>query len=183
MLESFKVTGTVAFGTNGQVYPWTGSNRFVSKISMPNADFSVLINVLNEQGETHILSNPKLTVLNGQPAIISIGKVRKYISSIEDDYDGDSNEHNYTVETDSIVEGVSMGVIATITDDHSMIMQLTPVTTELEGDDIPYRTVGLNAAEIGLPVITMRELSTTVLLRSEERRVGKECRSRWSPYH
>ena len=21
------------------------------------------------------------------------------------------------------------------------------------------------------------------LLRSEERRVGKECRSRWSPYH
>ena len=23
----------------------------------------------------------------------------------------------------------------------------------------------------------------TMLLRSEERRVGKECRSRWSPYH
>ena len=23
----------------------------------------------------------------------------------------------------------------------------------------------------------------TALLRSEERRVGKECRSRWSPYH
>src|SRR2546427_7248184 len=26
-------------------------------------------------------------------------------------------------------------------------------------------------------------LSDIVLLRSEERRVGKECRSRWSPYH
>src|SRR3712207_9569054 len=25
--------------------------------------------------------------------------------------------------------------------------------------------------------------SVTVRLRSEERRVGKECRSRWSPYH
>ena len=24
---------------------------------------------------------------------------------------------------------------------------------------------------------------TTALCRSEERRVGKECRSRWSPYH
>ena len=23
----------------------------------------------------------------------------------------------------------------------------------------------------------------TVIARSEERRVGKECRSRWSPYH
>ena len=26
-------------------------------------------------------------------------------------------------------------------------------------------------------------LSGAILLRSEERRVGKECRSRWSPYH
>ena len=25
--------------------------------------------------------------------------------------------------------------------------------------------------------------STAALTRSEERRVGKECRSRWSPYH
>src|SRR3712207_9053384 len=25
--------------------------------------------------------------------------------------------------------------------------------------------------------------STTAMRRSEERRVGKECRSRWSPYH
>ena len=25
--------------------------------------------------------------------------------------------------------------------------------------------------------------ATCVLFRSEERRVGKECRSRWSPYH
>ena len=26
-------------------------------------------------------------------------------------------------------------------------------------------------------------VDTTYLCRSEERRVGKECRSRWSPYH
>ena len=27
------------------------------------------------------------------------------------------------------------------------------------------------------------DLILTSILRSEERRVGKECRSRWSPYH
>src|SRR2546430_6461415 len=26
-------------------------------------------------------------------------------------------------------------------------------------------------------------ISANIILRSEERRVGKECRSRWSPYH
>ena len=30
--------------------------------------------------------------------------------------------------------------------------------------------------------ITSTEIET-VIKRSEERRVGKECRSRWSPYH
>ena len=29
----------------------------------------------------------------------------------------------------------------------------------------------------------MAELNPTLAERSEERRVGKECRSRWSPYH
>ena len=31
-----------------------------------------------------------------------------------------------------------------------------------------------------LPVLNEKVVETT---RSEERRVGKECRSRWSPYH
>src|SRR5256885_12842501 len=45
-----------------------------------------------------------------------------------------------------------------------------------------------NAAERlapGLPFDLERGLVRTVIrpARSEERRVGKECRSRWSPYH
>ena len=36
------------------------------------------------------------------------------------------------------------------------------------------RIIGAKIAErLGVPILT----------RSEERRVGKECRSRWSPYH
>src|SRR2546426_6159327 len=36
-------------------------------------------------------------------------------------------------------------------------------------------------AIIGMPLSQLVRIRTTV--RSEERRVGKECRSRWSPYH
>ena len=32
-------------------------------------------------------------------------------------------------------------------------------------------------------VLTPKQLKNSDLKRSEERRVGKECRSRWSPYH
>src|ERR1017187_1621267 len=33
------------------------------------------------------------------------------------------------------------------------------------------------------PVVERRHAGLGAILRSEERRVGKECRSRWSPYH
>ena len=39
-------------------------------------------------------------------------------------------------------------------------------------------------ARYGLDVVTeLQAMERVNLLRSEERRVGKECRSRWSPYH
>ena len=42
------------------------------------------------------------------------------------------------------------------------------------------RDVGVHKVVIGGVVFSEKENFTT---RSEERRVGKECRSRWSPYH
>ena len=43
-------------------------------------------------------------------------------------------------------------------------------------------------ARVGVPVPDAFTVTTTACVetmaeRSEERRVGKECRSRWSPYH
>ena len=35
----------------------------------------------------------------------------------------------------------------------------------------------------GLPVTQALKRNSVARSRSEERRVGKECRSRWSPYH
>lgn len=149
----------------------TGSDalRFIRGITLQDLDFNVLLNALNEQGESHVLSNPKLTVLNGQPAVLSVGKVTRFVSEIERDVDRDNNSVDYSIETDSVTEGVSMGVIATLIDDHNMIMQLTPVTTELEGGAIAYRTLGRDQdMEVGLPVVNMREMSTTVQVADGE---------------
>ena len=44
--------------------------------------------------------------------------------------------------------------------------------------------IAMDEADVIVFVVDGRTgLTTTDLLRSEERRVGKECRSRWSPYH
>src|SRR3989441_4517254 len=46
-----------------------------------------------------------------------------------------------------------------------------------------YRRFLEDAPETAMAPEAMRRLADLQLERSEERRVGKECRSRWSPYH
>ena len=48
-----------------------------------------------------------------------------------------------------------------------------PVMTREDRDNLP--PVRIELSELGV--------SSSSYSRSEERRVGKECRSRWSPYH
>ena len=37
--------------------------------------------------------------------------------------------------------------------------------------------------EQGKETVRLDKVNQALAMRSEERRVGKECRSRWSPYH
>src|SRR2546422_9161788 len=48
--------------------------------------------------------------------------------------------------------------------------------------DNPSQTVLVSFADKTEPM-AFNYYATGAYLRSEERRVGKECRSRWSPYH
>src|ERR1035441_62482 len=50
--------------------------------------------------------------------------------------------------------------------------------------DINTRMADILAAERGILLRAyMKDKATMEQYRSEERRVGKECRSRWSPFH
>ena len=46
-----------------------------------------------------------------------------------------------------------------------------------------YETLAGNAGDDGNAEIELPPVDPALFVRSEERRVGKECRSRWSPYH
>src|SRR2546427_7555955 len=55
----------------------------------------------------------------------------------------------------------------------------TPIEHQMSGVDNMNYMYSLNAANGLMRMIVDFDVKT----RSEERRVGKECRSRWSPYH
>ncbi len=134
-------------------------------ISLVGFTFDSFLNAVKEQGQTTILSNPKLSVLNGQPALITVGRNVTYIDSIESDTDGNTGTVTYTVETGRVLSGVGMAITANILDDKEIILNLVPVTSELQ-EPIEYRQVGLG--EVGLPIINIREMSTTVRVKDGE---------------
>lgn len=166
VLSNFPVTGTVEFGANGQIYPDTAS--FVSRITLDNSDFSLFLNALQKQGDTKILSNPKLSVMNGQPALISVGRNVTYIESVESELDTDTNTTTYTATTARILSGIGMALTATVLDDENIIMNLVPVTSELEGE-VEYETFGETGEnKVGVPIVNVREMSTTVKVKNGE---------------
>src|SRR3712207_9543274 len=52
-----------------------------------------------------------------------------------------------------------------------------------ERAEYPYPLVIRLVKYVEIPRRLRRHVTNAILFRSEERRVGKECRSRWSPYH
>ncbi len=189
VLKDFNVQGILTFGdedNGGQIWPYVHSNdssfndgtnhgniydptRFISKIQLQPANFNVLLNALKTQGDTQVLSNPKLSVMNGQPALLSVGENVTYISSIEVDRDtgGVQTLLTYTVETQRVLSGVSLALTATILNDNEVIMNLVPITSALE-EPIEYRDIGLEGQQIGLPRVRVREMSTTVRVKDNE---------------
>lgn len=134
-------------------------------ISMAAFTFDSFLNALKEQGQTTILSNPKLSVLNGQPALITVGRNVTYIDRIESDVNDKTGTVSYSVNTERVLSGVGMALTANILDDKEIILNLVPVTSQLE-EPIEYKDVGLG--QVGLPIINVREMSTTVRVKDGE---------------
>jgi general secretion pathway protein D/MSHA biogenesis protein MshL len=180
VLKNFGVTGTATFGvpnssnTAGQVWPNPTSQSFISTISLNNATFNVFLNALKEQGTTKVLSSPKISVMNGEPAFITVGRNTTYISKVTstESTSGAVPTTSYTVDTSSILSGVGLALTANIMDNNEVVLNLVPVTSTLQSP-IEYKDFGLNssgqaAASVGLPVVDVREMSTTVRVKNGE---------------
>ena len=157
------------FGPNGIIYDAAEANsggRVVSKVALAAGanPFSLALNFLDTQGDTTVLANPKLSIMNGQPGLITAGDSVKYIDKVESRVDGTTGAVTYTVTTATLMSGIGMSVIGTIMDNDEIILTLTPVTSKLEGNEVEYIT-GWGGV-IGVPRIKLREMNTTVRIKS-----------------
>ena len=72
----------------------------------------------------------------------------------------------------------------TVTDASGAVVANAEVTATQVGTGISSKTTSGGQGNFVFPILPPSIYNITATRpRSEERRVGKECRSRWSPYH
>ncbi len=128
--------------------------------------FSSLLSALEGQGEVRTLSNPRVSIMNGQTSLLSVGRNVKFLSEIKTTTNTQNGVLTTTVDskTDSILSGVIIGIVPFISENGDIIMNITPIITDLVSQE--ERVFGQSS--ITLPTVDLRELSTTVKVRDGE---------------
>ncbi|NDJ27102.1 pilus (MSHA type) biogenesis protein MshL [Campylobacter sp. MIT 19-121] len=91
-----------------------------------NVNLSSVLNFLSQNGQTKVLSNPKLVALNNQQAIISVGdtinyQVKESSKSTESGTTVSEVFNNY-----SIFVGILLNILPEISDDNKIMLRINP---------------------------------------------------------
>jgi MSHA biogenesis protein MshL len=144
-----------------------GPNYSIFNIQGDN-DFNFLLRALQDRGDVKTLSNPRVSIMNGQTSMLSVGRNTSFISSVESiitTSEGSQPIITFTVSTNSILSGVMFGLVPYINSEGEITMTISPIITSLvnlETKEIGGGADTIPAIEIKLPTVDLKEMTTTV---------------------
>lgn len=165
----FSSLGQVTIGTSNFAGV-VSSDLPTFQIGVSKWNFNGLLQALQAQGEVRVLSNPRVNIMNGQTALLSVGRNVNFISRVETTTSAVSTgtvpTTTFTVQTSSVLSGIIIGIVPHINEHGEISMAVTPIVTDLvKLEDRVVGRVGENTIQISLPTIDLRELSTTVKVK------------------
>ena len=124
-------------------------------------DFSALLNAFAAQGKVNVLSSPRITAMNNEPAVMRIGTQDVFFTTTTQVDPQSGQIVQSTVTPQSLTEGVVLSVTPQISADGIVHMNINPSITE--------RT-GVATSRLGdqVPIVSVRETDTLVRVRQGE---------------
>ncbi|QOR01564.1 MULTISPECIES: pilus (MSHA type) biogenesis protein MshL [unclassified Campylobacter] len=123
----------LAFRLNGDEDDFIINKGGVRNINLKsNIETKAILNLLQENGKTTVLSNPKLMALNNQQAIISIGDTINY--QVKESSKGTENGTTIseTYNNYSIFVGILLNILPEISDDHKIMLRINPSLSDFK---------------------------------------------------
>lgn len=136
-------------------------------VHISRGDFTGMLRAIESQGHIRVLSNPRVNIMNGQTALLSVGRSQTYLSAVESDVStGDNPVITYTTQTSSVLSGIMIGIVPYINAQGMVTMTITPIISELIS--LEEKAIGQEGTMISLPTVDLRQLSTSVKVADGE---------------
>jgi MSHA type pilus biogenesis protein MshL len=160
--------GRFSFGTSNFASVINSSSPYF-QVGVTASQFNSTLRALQTQGEVRVLSNPRVNIMNGQTALLSVGREVSFISRVETQTTASAGAiptTTFTVDTSSILSGIIIGIVPHINEFGEIALSITPIISDLvQLQDKSIGQVSDNQISISLPTVDLRELSTTVKVR------------------
>jgi MSHA biogenesis protein MshL len=148
--KSVNVTQTLAPATSGGL-----------TMALDLKDFTALINAFSTQGKVNVLSSPRVTAMNNEPAIMRIGTQDVFFVTTTQVNPATGEILQSAVTPQMLTEGVVLSVTPQISADGIIHMSLNPSITERTG-------VAISRLGDQVPIVSVRETDTLVRVHQGE---------------
>ncbi len=129
------------------------------------------IDALKTFGDTNLISSPSIRSKHGKPAILSVGTSFTYKKSVTSTEVTSSSqtESQTEVEVSTVFEGLILGIEPFIGTDGNVTLLINPIISAVDRDSLePVSVTGSSDSSISLPEVSIREMSSTISIRSGE---------------
>jgi MSHA type pilus biogenesis protein MshL len=162
-VKNLKGVGPLSVGPQG-FSSVVSSSSPAFNFNIASSNFSALLKALQQQGEIRTLSNPRVSIMNGQTSLLSVGRSQTFISNVATTTTVSTTTPltTFTIGTSSVLSGVIIGIVPFVNDNGEISLTITPIISNLV--QLTNTSVGQsgNQTQISLPTVDLRELSTTV---------------------
>jgi MSHA biogenesis protein MshL len=129
-------------------------------------DFNAFIELLESQGETRVLSSPRVSTLNNQKAVIKAGTDEFFVTNVTSNtVTGTSSTTSRDVELTPFFSGIALDVTPQISSEGEVILHIHPTVSEVV-DQQKVLTVSGETDTLPLAFSEIRESDSIVRARS-----------------
>jgi MSHA type pilus biogenesis protein MshL len=142
-----------------------GFNRGGAIVKGSQTQFLAMLDFLKTQGDVKVLSNPHLTVMNRQSALLTVGYQFPYVDIDGVDRDTETNVTTIGTSIKRAVLGLQLGLTTQINADGMITFHIVPTLTRIQREVDLEIPMGVRTQAISNPIIDLQELATTVRVR------------------
>jgi general secretion pathway protein D/MSHA biogenesis protein MshL len=144
----------------------SGPGRLLKSVTVSTpVSWQLIVSAFREYGDTRTLANPKVSLMNGHSAVLSAGQQNVYLSGCDVAVSETGVITSSTPITNSVTEGLTVGIKPNITDTQEVVLYVFPAVTRL----IRMVNIGVSACgTIQAPETSVREMATYAKVKNGE---------------